>query len=292
VILAVSHRTTYSYAHPVSISHHVLHLTPRPTPHQRCHRAAIAIVPAPTVVREDVDYFGNPVSFVTLQESHQRLVLSASALVEVAPPGLPDPDLSPPWEAVAAGLEADRSAAGLDIYQYAFESPHTRARAPLADYARQVFRPGRPILRCARDLTTLIHREFVYDSKATSVATPLDEVFSKRRGVCQDFAHLEIACLRALGLAARYVSGYLMTRPPPGKPRRIGADASHAWLAVWVPGPGWVDLDPTNDLIPGEEHVTLAWGRDYGDVSPINGVIFGGGAHSVEVAVDVVPAAI
>lgn len=290
MILEVNHRTTYSYAHPVSISHHVLHLSPRPTPYQLCHRNAVEIVPAPSVVVDDVDYFGNPVSFVTLQESHQRLVLNAASVVEVRPPAPPDPDASPPWEAVAAELDADRSATGLDIYQYAFESPHTHARAPLADYARRVFRAGRPVLRGARDLTTLIHREFVYDSKATSVATPVDEVFARRRGVCQDFAHLEIACLRALGLAARYVSGYLMTRPPPGKPRRVGADASHAWLAVWVPGSGWVDLDPTNDMIPAEEHVTLAWGRDYGDVSPINGVIFGGGAHTVEVAVDVVPA--
>ena len=171
-----------------------------------------------------------------------------------------------------------------------FASPHVPSSAAAREYALSSFAPGRPIAEAALDLTRRLHADFVYDSRATTIATPVDEVLHLRRGVCQDFAHVELACLRALGLAARYVSGYLVTKPPPGKEKLVGADASHAWLAIWVPGRGWLPLDPTNDVVPGEQHVTVAWGRDFSDVTPVRGVIMGGGRHDLWVSVDVSPA--
>ena len=287
MIYEVSHRTIYSYAHPVSISHHILHLLPRQCPHQVTGDTALEVTPAPSIRHEDLDYFGNPVTFLTIQQDHTELSLRALSFVDVRPRALPEPAATPPWDGVLAVLDEDRASETLDAVQYRFASPYTPIDADLLAYARASFRPGRPVLEAARDLTHRIHRDFAYDPTATTVATPVPEVFRLRRGVCQDFAHLQLACLRGLGLAARYVSGYLLTRPPDGKEKLVGADASHAWLAIWVPGQGWVDLDPTNDLIPGDEHVTLAWGRDYGDVSPVQGIMFGGGAHSVTVSVDV-----
>jgi transglutaminase-like putative cysteine protease len=232
----------------------------------------------------------------------------------------PLPAESAPWEAVREAARAGADAEAREARQFLFSSPH----APVAswprarEYALASFAPGRGIVEAARDLMSRIHKEFVYDSRATTIATPVDEVLQLRRGVCQDFAHVQISCLRALGLPARYVSGYLVTRPPPGKPRLVGADASHAWLAVWVPGQwqsqsqgqgqsqaqgqgqaqgqsqaqgqgSWLPLDPTNDLIPGEQHITVAWGRDYSDVTPVRGVIMGGGRHDLWVSVDVSP---
>jgi transglutaminase-like putative cysteine protease len=186
-------------------------------------------------------------------------------------------------------MSGDRSPAGLAAYQYAFDSPCVRNSPELADFALPSFTPGRPILAAAADLTRRIHTEFRYDPTATSVNTPPSEVLKTRRGVCQDFAHLAIGCLRSLGLPARYVSGYLLTTPPPGKPRLVGADASHAWFSVYTPDCDWVDYDPTNNIRPSDQHVTLAWGRDYSDVCPIKGVFFGGGQQVVQVSVDVTP---
>ena len=183
----------------------------------------------------------------------------------------------------------ERDPTVLDAYQFVFESPHVVVDDAVLEYARPSFVADRPVLEAVRDLTRRIHLEFRYDKTATTVATPVADVLRQRRGVCQDFAHLEIACLRALGLPARYVSGYILTVPPPGSPRLIGADASHAWLAVWVGDAGWVDVDPTNNQLPGDQHITVAWGRDYADVSPLRGVVLGGGEHRVGVAVDVTP---
>jgi transglutaminase-like putative cysteine protease len=177
----------------------------------------------------------------------------------------------------------------IEPYQFVFDSPNIRASVELADYARESFRKDTPLLAGARDLTRRIFEDFKFDPRATNVATPLEEVWEKRRGVCQDFAHLGIACLRSLGLPARYVSGYLRTRPPAGKPRLVGADASHAWFRVFCPGMGWLDFDPTNNVQPAEEHIIVAYGRDYGDVSPVAGILTGGGAHEVKVSVDVEP---
>lgn len=199
------------------------------------------------------------------------------------------PQQSLPWEEAVRLLPNDHSAAGLEAYQFGFESARIRIRPEFASYALQSFRPGRPMPEALRDLTARIHNDFRFDSKVTNVRTPTEEVFRKRRGVCQDFAHLQIACLRSLNLAARYVSGYLRTYPPPGRPRLVGADASHAWVSAYCPGSGWLDMDPTNNVVPSDGHVTLAWGRDYGDVSPLRGLILGGGAHTLKVAVDMEP---
>jgi transglutaminase-like putative cysteine protease len=224
-----------------------------------------------------------------VQQRHRALTVHARCVIEVMPFASPAPAATMAWDQATELLAVERAPELLDACQFTFDSPYTVAGPAALAYARSSFAPGRPLLEAALDLTRRIHADFVYDGTATEVATPVDQVLRERRGVCQDFAHLELACLRQLGLPARYVSGYLRTYPPPGGTPLVGADASHAWLAIWCPGHGWLDLDPTNGLLPGDEHVTLAWGRDYGDVSPINGVILGGGEHEVAVAVDVVP---
>jgi transglutaminase-like putative cysteine protease len=288
VIYQVSHHTRYRYSRPTSISHHILHLSPRACDHQRCLRSTLEVDPSPASSVDEVDYFGNPVTHLTVQQSHTELLFRNRSLVEVATTGPPrQPGVS--WEQVARQLAADRSARGLAVVEYTFTSPYARASTDLAPYAVPSFVPGRPLLDAVLDLTARIHRDFDYQPGATSVSTPVDQVFALRHGVCQDFAHLQIAVLRALGLAARYVSGYLVTRPRAGTDLLRGADASHAWLSVWLPEYGWLDVDPTNDVVPGDQHVTVAWGRDYGDVSPIMGVILGGGEHQIEVEVEVVP---
>jgi transglutaminase-like putative cysteine protease len=285
----VVHVTEYLYSERVSTSHHDLHLLPRDTPAQRCLREELEIAPAPAMRRERTDDFGNRCTYVEIHEPHNNLRVTSRADVEVAPPRAL-PATSTPWErvrdAVRTGADADARAARA----YAFASPHVPTSLAVArEYALPSFAAGRGIVEATRDLTTRLHKDFVYDSRATTIATPVDEVVKIRRGVCQDFAHVELACLRALGLPARYVSGYLVTRPPPGKPRLVGADASHAWIAVFVPELGWLPLDPTNDLVPGEQHITVAWGRDYSDVTPVRGVIMGGGRHDLWVSVDVSP---
>ncbi len=287
MIYKISHRTRYTYTHPVSISHLMVHLAPRPCAWQRSHGNRLRVFPLPAVSKAATDYFGNPTTFLTIQERHTELTIHAESTIQVLPRKRPDPAATPPWETVYDRLARDLSSEGLETFQYVFNSHFTEAPGRLVEYARRSFGPGRPVAEAALDLTRRIYRDFKYDPAATTISTPLEEVFALRRGVCQDFAHLQIACLRSLGLPARYVSGYLHTRPPKDGKRLVGADASHAWLAVWCPGHGWIDLDPTNDLVPGMEHVTLAWGRDYGDVSPINGVIVGGGDHRIAVGVDV-----
>jgi transglutaminase-like putative cysteine protease len=289
MLYSVRHRTTYRYEQPVSISHHVLRLVPRSCPQQSLRSSILNLQPTAAVGGAGLDYFGNPVTYATIQEQHLDLVIEASSVVEVRPPPVPATGSTPEWESLFGLLQRAGTSESLDALQYAFDSPQTLATSDLGAYASVSFTPGRPVLDAARDLTRRIHADFRYDSTATTVSTPVDEVVRLKRGVCQDFAHLELACLRTLGVPARYVSGYLLTRPPPGEEKLIGADASHAWISVWCGEAGWVDLDPTNDSIPRDEHVTLAWGRDYGDVSPINGVIFGGGAHRIEVSVDVTP---
>jgi transglutaminase-like putative cysteine protease len=289
LIYKVRHRTTYEYEDPVSVSHHVLRLTPRNLPRQRCDRSQITIAPAPSSSITRIDYFGNLLTFFTLREPHDRLTVEASSALEVQPLEAPDLSRSPQWETVPQSLQDETSVEVLDAYQFVFNSLRVAASADLAAYGRDSFPAGRPVLEAVRDLTRRIHQDFRFDTKATEVTTPVETFFEKRRGVCQDFAHMQIACLRSLGLPARYVSGYLRTMPPPGRPRLTGADASHAWCSAWCPGAGWVDFDPTNDCLPSDGHVTLAWGRDYSDVSPIHGVLVGGARHTLHVGVDVIP---
>lgn len=270
----------------MSVSHHVLHLAPRSHPRQKCHEATLRVEPAPAVDSLGFDYFGNPVRYLTVQQPHARLVVDASARVEVCAPDPIDFTATEPWEGIREQLLA---VGGLPVYEFAFDSPYAVGTEEVLEYARESFSPGRPILDAAADLTRRIFTEFEYRGGVSDVSTPVRDVFAMRQGVCQDFAHLQLACLRSLGLAARYVSGYLLTRPPEGKEKLIGSDASHAWISVWGGDVGWVDFDPTNNAVPGVEHITVGWGRDYGDVSPINGFIVGGGAHDVGVAVDVFP---
>jgi len=287
VICRVSHVTTYHYEEMASVCHNELRMTPRAGPRQRPRRTQLRVDPTPSVLVPYLDFFGNQVHFLTIQEPHRQLTLTAKSDVEVLPAD--PPDGTPPWDAVRDRLRQDGGPDALDAFQFVFESPHVALDGTLLDYVTPSFPAGRPILEAVRELTRRIHQEFAYDRDATTVATPVIDVLRDRRGVCQDFAHLEIACLRALGLAARYVSGYIVTTPPADGPRLVGADASHAWLAVWLGDGVWADVDPTNDQLPSDQHVTLAWGRDYGDVSPLHGVVLGGGAHRMSVAVDVTP---
>ena len=281
----IRHKTTFNYEEVVSVSHHVLHLAPRRHPQQICLESETTVEPKPAVDSAGQDYFGNPIRHLTVQKPHKQLVVDAYARVEVrsAAQSLAL-EQSAPWETVREQLTAYEA---LDAYELVFESPYVVGNDAIRDYALQSFVPGRPILAAAMDLTGRIFREFQYRGGVSDVSTPVRDVFAMRQGVCQDFAHLMIACVRSLGLAARYVSGYLLTRPPEGKEKLVGSDASHAWVSVFAGDSRWVDFDPTNNVIPGVEHITFAWGRDYGDVSPINGFIVGGGTHQVSVAVDV-----
>jgi transglutaminase-like putative cysteine protease len=289
VIYRVRHRTTYDYEDPVSVSHHLVRLTPRNLPSQACRESEISIVPVPAVTSTRRDYFGNIQTFFTLQEPHDSLIVEASSELEVYSAKRPDFSASSPWETVVETLVSDHSEQGLNAYQFVFGSQRVGASRELADYARPAFTPGRPLLEATNDLMQKIHTDFHFDTKATEVTTPVQVFFQKRRGVCQDFAHLQIACMRSLGLPARYISGYLRTLPPRGQPRLVGADASHAWCSAWCPGAGWVDFDPTNNCVPTDGHITVAWGRDYSDVSPIHGVLLGGAKHTLDVGVDVLP---
>ena len=283
----IRHLTRYRYSEVVTNSQHDLHLLPRDLPHQRCLSSELEIKPAPSVCEERRDYFGNRATHMVLASAHSELSVIAHSRVEVALPATLAAEQDLAWEEAVAHIASDRSQ--LPVQEMTFPSPFIVPWDDLHAYARESFPAGQPVLQGCLDLMARVHSDFTYDPKATTVATPLDEVFGKRRGVCQDFSHLMIACLRSLGLAARYVSGYLVTTPPLGKPRLIGVDASHAWLAVFSPRFGFVDVDPTNNVVVGDQHITLAMGRDFGDVTPLRGVVLGGGRHELEVAVDVLP---
>ena len=283
----IVHRTTYEYAAPVAVSHHVARLEPRATSAQTPENFSLKILPHPVLRKARADYFGNQLCFFSVQENHQRLEITAASRVSIAVPSASGPESSLPWEEVARLFRDPVAPEVIVPYQFVFDSPQVRASLELAAYARESFQKGTPLLAGALDLTRRIFKDFKFDSKATTIVTPVEEVLEKRRGVCQDFAHLSIACLRSLGLPARYVSGYLRTRPPEGKAKLIGADASHAWFSIFCPRNGWNDFDPTNNSRVSEEHITLAYGRDFSDVSPVAGIVTGGGRHVVKVSVDV-----
>lgn len=289
----VIHETDYRYGSPVSLSQQLLHLTPRALPWQICTQHQIHVEPPPTHRMARQDCFGNAVLQLAFDAPHLRLLVRADSEVTVLPRHLPPLSASPAWEDVreAAVYRAGvaLSAALLDAVQYLYASPHLRLEAAFAAYAAASFPAGRPLLAACADLTARIFNEFEFDPHATNIATPVEEVLAERRGVCQDFAHLMLSCLRSLGLPARYVSGYLLTEPPPGQPRLIGADASHAWVSVFCGELGWVDFDPTNNRLADTQYITLGWGNDFADVSPMRGVILGGDEHELEVRVTVSP---
>lgn len=283
----VTHRTTYHGDQPVSIGLNEAWLQPRDTAWQRCDEYRLDVSPTPSTLSKRTDYFGNRVSVFSFNHGYDTMHVTSRCDVTLLPRDLPPPDETLPWETLRDRLRAHPTPVDLAAFEFAFDSPRVRGTDELTAYARESFPAGRPVLAAAGELMTRIHQEFRYDPRATTVTTPVDEVFRLRRGVCQDFAHLQIAALRSLGLAARYVSGYLRTHPAPGQPRLVGADASHAWLALYCGPHGWIDLDPTNDTFPSQEHITIGWGRDYADVTPLKGIFVGGGRHMLEVSVDV-----
>jgi transglutaminase-like putative cysteine protease len=288
----VKHVTTYTYSEPVLLAHHQAHLTPRGSANQNCLRSQMRITPTPAELDDrGTDYFGNPVAFFGMRDPHSTLSVQVVSKVEVRQRAIPDIVRSGPWSETLDVLDSLAGERLVEVADFCFDSSFVGLTTAVGDYAAGSFPAGRPILACLLDLNHRIHEDFIYDPAATTLATPVSQVLAERRGVCQDFAHLMLACVRTMGLPARYVSGYLLTRPPPGKPRLRGADASHAWVSVFVPDLGWIDFDPTNDCMPNTEHVTLSWGRDFDDVSPLHGVVLGGGDHSLKVGVDVEPLA-
>jgi transglutaminase-like putative cysteine protease len=285
----VRHRTVFDYTQPVSISHHLLHLEPHAMDGQTVESFSLLVEPAPAIRNRSVDYFGNPAHHLTVQDAHETLTILSTLRVDVADPPALDAAASMPWDAVGEHLRGARAQPDLGALECCFASPLVPLSDAVRAYAADSFSPGRPILEGAEDLMRRVFADFTYEGGVTDISTPIDTVLETRTGVCQDFAHLMIGGLRALGLPARYVSGYIRTVPPEGEKRLVGADASHAWVSVFAPGLGWVDFDPTNDKRRSSDHVTIAWGRDYGDVSPVTGLIVGGGDHEITVEVDVRP---
>lgn len=290
MIFEVSHKTHYSYSLPVVQSQHLIHLSPRRLARQIIRNHSVIVEPAPALRYDGVDAFGNLVLILDIEVPHKELVLHARTSIETLAVAPFQPAATLPWDRLDESFKWLDDGMPLDVIQYRCASRLTTASRDISAYAKQSFTPGRPVLDAAVDLSRRIFTDFKFDAAATDVSTPIEQVFKQRRGVCQDFAHLALTCLRAMRVPGRYVSGYILTRPPPGQKRLQGADASHAWISVWSPEAGWVDLDPTNGIIVADEHVTIAYGRDYDDVSPISGVLLGGGEHTVAVSVDVVPA--
>ena len=264
----ITHRTTYTYFEPVSVCHNVLRLAPRDTDRQVCTRVAVRISPEPDTVREYEDFFGNKVIYFSIEKEHARLMVDVQSEVDIV--GVVDGI----WDSG-------------EIRQFIFETPMTEWDEEISRYARVSFQPGRSVLEAAGDLMRRIYTDFEFTPGFTTISTPVAEVMRERKGVCQDYAHLAIACIRSVGLPARYVSGYIETVSPVGVEKLIGADASHAWFSVYDPAMGWMDFDPTNNMIPGDQHITIGWGRDYADIAPMKGIILSSGSHGLKVSVDV-----
>ncbi len=288
----ITHRTEYVYEEPASLCYNEARLVPRsfshPRFHQTCLSRRIIIEPSYSDYRERTDFFGNHILYFTIPQPHDTMTITGLSEVVVEPTADElRPAASPPWELVRDRLKNELAPATVTARQFVMNSPLVTVFADLATFAAPSFTARRPILEAAHDLMRRIYTEFAFVPGVTNIATPLVEVLRNRQGVCQDFAHLMVGSLRAQGLAARYVSGYIETLPPPGQERLVGADASHAWCALYVPERGWFDFDPTNNLIPTEQHITLGWGRDFADVTPLKGVFFSHGEHELQVSVDV-----
>ncbi len=287
LLFEILHTTTYDYLGDVAVSHHLLRLKPRHCSRQVCLAHSLSILPQPGVVSVRQDYFGNNTHFIGLETPHKKLVITSQSRVALSPVFVPEISETPPWESVRPLCSGDRSGQELEANEFTYASPLVPGLKEFADYAQPSFSPKRPLLEAVSDLTRRISEDFKFDPTATTVTTPVSEVLSRRRGVCQDLAHVQIGCLRSYGVPARYVSGYLETEASPGHPKLRGVDASHAWVSFFCPGLGWFDVDPTNNCFPSLRHLTLAWGRDYADVCPIRGVLVGGENQSLRVAVDV-----
>ena len=286
----VVHQTRYSYQSAVSLSQQYLHMTPRSFDYQRTESHRIVTDPPADDITDGADYFGNLTRHFSIATPHSALLVHVESTLALYPRRtLEQIADSAPWELVRDLMLTDRSDATLEACRYLYASPHVSLSVELADYARESFNAGRPLLDAALDLTQRIFDDFDFDSTATDISTPLEQVLSGRRGVCQDFAQLMIGGLRGLGLPARYMSGYLLTHPPEGQPRMIGADASHAWVSVYDPALGWIDFDPTNRCLVQHEHIVTGWGRDFSDVTPMRGIVLGGGEQGLQVNVTVTP---
>jgi transglutaminase-like putative cysteine protease len=286
MIYRVRHSTEYAYTEPVPLCHNVVRLRPRDTERQRCLRHLLHITPEPAIWRERTDFFANHVTDFSLQEPHTRMAIVADSDVEVTErAAAPSPEIA--WEEAAARLAGDTSGDTFAARPFSFDSSQAPRSEAAREYAAPSFPPGRDLVDAAGDLMHRIYADFKYAPGATTVGTTVAQVLQQREGVCQDFAHLMLAGLRSLGLAGRYVSGYLVTRPAPGQPRLVGCDASHAWASMYVPNFGWLDFDPTNAVRPSDQHITVAIARDYDDVAPVRGVILGGRQHDMRVSVDV-----
>ncbi|WP_191600793.1 transglutaminase family protein [Marinomonas algicola] len=285
----VRHLTEYKYVTPVSLCYNVAHLMPRDTLTQQCLKSSIQITPEPISQQERKDYFGNKSFYFSVQDAHKKLLIDVVSELDIATNVvLPILTQGPTCKEYLEQIITSQDPDFLEAREFLLDSPMIRASEPLAAYAREVFQDDVPLLQALRNFTNKIFTEFKFDPNVTTVATPLDQVLKLKSGVCQDFAHLAIGCLRSLGFPTRYVSGYLETLPPPGEDKLIGADASHAWFAVFLPDLGWVEFDPTNDVMPTTQHLVTAWGRDYSDVTPLQGVIFDGGeGQFLSVSVDV-----
>jgi len=271
---SINHKTIYNYLEPVSLCHNMLRLVPRDTGKQVCKSVTVKIQPEPDNLREYEDFFGNKVIYFSIEKEHAQLTVNVHSEIEkkAASDGV--------------GLAEDGQEAE-EISQFIFETPMTAWSEEIEAYARISFQPGRPVPEAAGDLMHRIYTDFDFTPGFTTISTPLAVVMRERKGVCQDFAHLAIACVRSVGLPARYVSGYIETIPPPGVEKLIGVDASHAWFSVYISPLGWVDFDPTNDMLPGDQHITIGWGRDYADIAPMKGIIISSGSHGLAVSVDV-----
>lgn len=288
-VYRVTHRTEYRYEEEVTASYGQTHLLPRAAPGQEPQDATVSFWPVPDDRRTRTDFHGNRCVAFSILAAHTRLAIEATSTVEVTGPPPPTLAADMPWEVARDEIRRGSDVPGLEAREMVLASPRVALGAAVREYAAPSFATGRPLLDAVIDLSHRIHTDFAYEPGATDVGTTVAEALAARKGVCQDFAHLAIACVRAQGLAARYVSGYLETDPPPGQEKLEGADATHAWLAVHLPGDGWVGVDPTNDVLTGDRHLTTAWGRDYGDVPPVEGIIFtDGSSHEMEVTVDVV----
>ncbi len=289
MIYRVRHITEYKYVSPVSLCYNVAHLMPRDTQMQTCLTSSIKVKPEPISQQERIDYFGNKSFYFSVQDAHKKLVIDVVSELNIST-NIVLPDLTQGLtcreylDLICVSNDPDF----LEAREFLLDSPMIRSSQELADYAKDVFQDDVPLLMALRQFTSKIFTEFKFDPNVTTVATPLDQVLKLKGGVCQDFAHLAIGCLRSLGFPTRYMSGYLETLPPPGEEKLIGADASHAWFSVFVPNIGWVEFDPTNDVMPTTQHLVTAWGRDYSDVTPLQGVIFDGGeGQTLSVSVDV-----